>query len=414
MRSISNILPIGHTLTDTPRRKTLKSVFATIVIALSFYSVLIALLADRSQLERLIGLWAIANAMLSLTTLQVSKSLNLAFAVAVALGSATLAAFYFLHGNRDGDFYFFLLIPTAAVVLLGPKGSRVYFALTIGLAIAILIIDPMLPKLKHEWHLSPLNPQGWLFHGQDKYLMRNIEAVAFFTVSATAYFLLYSASSALEDANQRVESLLLNVLPRSVAERLIDADERGNPTSIVESFDEATILFADIVGFTKLSHDMPPGELIRFLNDLFSAFDELAEKHGVEKIKTIGDAYMAVSGLPELDERHAARIADMALDILATTQRFSRETGRALEIRIGINSGPVIAGVIGRRKFIYDLWGDAVNMASRMERHSAPSVIQTGDRTYEILKDEFSFASIGNVDVRGLGKLDTWQLLARR
>ena len=414
MQRLTDILTIGHSPSDTPREKTLKSAFAVVLGVLFVYALSLALLPDRSRLEIIGDCFGAAIATLALVVMGRSKSLNLAFAFAMAFCLPLLTFFYFIHGNRDGDIYFYLLIPIAAVAFLGPRRSRLYFALSMGFAIATLLIDPMLPKIKHDWHLSPLNGQAWLFHSQDKYLLRDIEAVTFFSVTTLVYFLLYSAASALGSANRRVEALLLNVLPRSIADRLMAADLRGRSASIVESYDDVTILFADIVGFTKLTQTTPPGELISFLNHLFSAFDQLAEEHGVEKIKTIGDAYMAVCGLPDPDDRHAEKIADLALDMLATTERFGADWGRPVEIRIGINSGPVIAGVIGRRKFIYDLWGDAVNMASRMESHSTPGVIQTSANTCEALKDKFRFASIGTVELKGHGSLETWQLLGRR
>lgn len=414
MPSIADILPIGHRTGDSSREKRLKSAYAAVLLAVAVFSVSLALLPDRSRLEVSLDLAVVAMMALSLVVLHTAKNIHSSFICVMSFGLPIMAMFYFIHGNRDGDFYFFLLIPAAAVAFLGPKQSRIYFALTLAVAALILLIDPLLPKLKHAWHLTPMNPQGWLFHGQDKYLMKSTETATFFGVCSLVYLLLYSAASALQDANRRIEALLLNVLPRSVADRLMAGDAKGDPATIVESFDEVTILFADIVDFTRLSQSMAPGELVRLLNELFSAFDELAEKHDVEKIKTIGDAYMVVCGLPEPDARHAEKIADMALDMLAITQRFSETSGLSLRIRIGINSGSVIAGIIGRKKFIYDLWGDAVNTASRMEAHSAPGVIQTAAGTYDRLKDTYTFVSIGEIDLKGKGTYATWQLLGRR
>ncbi len=414
MRPIADLLPIGHAAADASRDKQLKSSFAAVLIAVALYSVVLALLPDRSRFEIVLDIAVIVIAAIALYALHATKSLKISFACMIGPGFPIAALFYFLHGNRDGDFYFFLLIPAAAVAFLGPRQSRLYFGLTLIVAAAILFVDPMLPKFKHSWQITPMNSQGWVFHAQDKYLMKTTEAATFFGVTSLIYFLLYSSASALGEANRRIESLLLNVLPPSVSNRLMDAERRGDSATIVEDFDEATILFADIVNFTELSRSMSPGELIGLLNDLFSAFDGLADKHGVEKIKTIGDAYMAVSGLPEPEETHAERIADMALEMLAVIEEIGARTALPLSIRIGINSGPVIAGVIGRRRFIYDLWGDAVNTASRMESHGAPGVIQAAAGTYDILKDRFEFAAAGEIDVKGRGTLAAWRLLGRR
>ena len=213
----------------------------------------------------------------------------------------------------------------------------------------------------------------------------------------------------LRKEKERSEQLLLNVLPASIANRLKQTNE-----SPAEHFEDATILFADIVGFTSLSARMQPMQLVTGLNEIFSAFDHLTEKYGLEKIKTIGDAYMVVGGLPISRADHAEAIADMALDMQAYMQNSSSILSESIELRIGINTGPVIAGVIGIKKFIYDLWGDAVNVASRMESHGKPGYIQVTDATYERLKDDYLLESRGNIEVKGRGEMKTYWLLGRR
>ncbi len=213
----------------------------------------------------------------------------------------------------------------------------------------------------------------------------------------------------LRKEKERSEQLLLNVLPASIAERLKQTDE-----SPAEHFEEATILFADIVGFTSLSARMEPMKLVAGLNHIFSAFDHLTEKYGLEKIKTIGDAYMVVGGLPIPRPDHAAAIATMALDMQAHMQTLDSVLGESLQIRIGINTGPVIAGVIGIKKFIYDLWGDAVNVASRMESHGEPGYIQVTEATYVRLKDQFVLEPRGAISVKGRGEMITYWLTGQR
>ena len=207
----------------------------------------------------------------------------------------------------------------------------------------------------------------------------------------------------LEDQYDRSECLLLNVLPASIANRL-----KTRPgESIAEEFSEATILFADIVGFTPLSASIPPDSLIGILDDVFSRFDALAEKYGLEKIKTIGDAYMAAAGVPASRPDHAEAAARMALAMLAAIDDVNRERGLSLKVRIGLHSGPVVAGVIGKRKFSYDLWGDTVNTASRMESHGLPGTIHASAETRRRIEGNFEFESRGVLEIKGKGPMET-------
>ncbi|MEG5019132.1 MULTISPECIES: adenylate/guanylate cyclase domain-containing protein [unclassified Microcoleus] len=216
------------------------------------------------------------------------------------------------------------------------------------------------------------------------------------------------AEDALREEQEKSEKLLLNILPKAIAERL-----KQNETTIAEYFPEVTVLFADIVGFTALSAVMNPIELVDLLNQIFSGFDLLCERHGLEKIKTIGDAYMAVGGLPEPRADHAEAIAQMALDMQAEIARFNASHNKYFSIRIGIHSGPVVAGVIGIKKFIYDLWGDTVNIASRMESHGLPWRIQVSETTYKLLEHKYVFQERGTIEVKGKGAMKTYLLLGR-
>jgi class 3 adenylate cyclase len=209
----------------------------------------------------------------------------------------------------------------------------------------------------------------------------------------------------IEQRNRENERLLLNILPEAIAVRL-----KMGETTIADSFSEVTVLFADLVGFTALSSKTEPQEPVTLLNELVSRFDEAAQHAGVEKIKTIGDAYMAVAGLPTAYPDHARRIVILALDMLRHVRDFRREKGVTLSIRIGINSGPVVAGIIGSTKFIYDLWGDTVNVASRMESHGVSDRIQVTRAVVERLGDEFCFEERGTIEVKGKGMMETWLL----
>lgn len=212
----------------------------------------------------------------------------------------------------------------------------------------------------------------------------------------------------LDRERARSEQLLLNVLPSPIGERL----KRGE-APIADTFPEVTILFTDLVGFTELSGRLPAAELVEILNEVFSEFDTLALAHGVEKIKTIGDAYLAVAGIPVPREDHAAAIAELAIDMLRVQQRLAERRKLPLEMRIGINSGPVVAGVIGKHKFTYDLWGDAVNIASRMESHGVAGRIQISESTHRRLGDRYATEERGVIDVKGKGPTRTWWLLGR-
>ncbi len=228
----------------------------------------------------------------------------------------------------------------------------------------------------------------------------------------------FFASHQLELANRKSylatlqsDALLLNVLPASIAERLMQAE----PDELVaDKFAGITVLFADLKGFTALSATMSAEELMRMLNQIFSRFDELANELGLEKIKTIGDAYMVAGGMPDESTGHASDVAKLAIRMVAAFAELKQELDLDIDIRIGMNSGPAVAGVVGTRKFSYDVWGDTVNTASRMESHGEPGRVQVSQATYEILKDEFVFEERGLIDIKGKGQMKTWWLTGER
>jgi class 3 adenylate cyclase len=214
---------------------------------------------------------------------------------------------------------------------------------------------------------------------------------------------------ALALEQERSERLLLNVLPAPIAARLKQRED-----VIADGFPDVTVLFADIVDFTERSQRSTPAQVVQVLDDLFSVFDRLARRHGLEKIKTIGDAYMVAGGLPTPRPDHARATAEMALAMQAEVTRRVDPTGQPLQVRIGIDTGPVVAGVIGRDKFIYDLWGDTVNTASRMESQGVAGCIQVTGRTRQRLRDGYRFQRRGPIQVKGKGEMVTWFLLGGR
>ncbi|MBS1528883.1 MAG: adenylate/guanylate cyclase domain-containing protein [Bacteroidetes bacterium] len=224
-------------------------------------------------------------------------------------------------------------------------------------------------------------------------------------MGAVAFVVINRAERSLSIERDRSERLLTNILPGPIAERL-----KHSPATIADDFEETTILFADIAGFTKYTETVAPTQLITLLNAIFTEFDDLSDKYQAEKIKTIGDAYMVVSGVPVACGDHAERMADMALDMLQAVERYNREAGQAFQIRVGIHSGPVIAGVIGKKKFAYDLWGDSVNTAARMESHGIPGEIQVSETTWALLKGKYRFEERGMVEVKGKGMMRVFLL----
>lgn len=215
-----------------------------------------------------------------------------------------------------------------------------------------------------------------------------------------------SQQRVIEQERERSERLLLGILPGPIAERL-----KTEPGTIAEAHDHVTVLFADVVGFTALASRITATELVALLNEVFSRFDRLVAEHGVEKIKTIGDAYMAVAGVPEPRADHARAMADLALAMRAAVRTLASETRHALDFRIGLHTGPVIAGVIGTSKFAYDLWGDTVNMAARMESHGVPGEIQVTEELARLLRPHgYGLRARGPVEVKGRGAIPTWFL----
>ena len=293
-----------------------------------------------------------------------------------------------------------ILAPLGAIVFLAVRQAVRWFVafvvvfLLTGIAGEVWFPDGDLP----EWFTSTM-------------LALNVigTAAVAFTVLATFANQRNAALTALRAEQEKSEALLLNVLPRQIAERL-----KGASQTIADQFDGVSIVFADVVDFTPLAQRLPAVETVGILDRLFSHFDVLVDRLGLEKIKTIGDCYMAAAGVPDPRPDHARQAALLALQMrdVLTTSAVAGMPG--LELRIGINSGPVIAGVIGTKRFLYDLWGDTVNTASRMESHGTPGEIQISRATYELVNDEFVCTRRGTILVKGKGEMETWYLMGSR
>ena len=298
--------------------------------------------------------------------------------------------------------------PFGALLFLGIRKAFPQFVLYSLVGIGVVVAERFYPA---PWPAVPPTISLWMY-------VFNFGGFVMFIFMSMQHFVgqrneamqaLDREHALLKEEQNRSERLLLNILPAAIAERL-----KRNEKYIADAYDDVTVLFADIVGFTPLSAKISPDALVRLLNEIFSLFDTLAEKHGLEKIKTIGDAYMAAAGLPEPRPDHAAACARMALDMLHVIETFRPPGADRLELRIGLHCGPVTAGVIGSRKFIYDLWGDAVNTASRMESHGRPGEIHVTQAVRDGLNDQFDFQDCGELDIKGKGRMRTFILKAER
>jgi adenylate cyclase len=339
-----------------------------------------------------IGAFFVTKRFRLLRASQLSMMLILPAALQWSLGGFT---------PSSGVILWSFMAPLGALLFAGIEEAvpwfLAFFAITVGIGIA----DPHLPS-KAAVLGQPLIVS---------FFVLNITGVTLTCFLMLRYFVgeRERALDALDKEHARSERLLLNVLPASIATRLKASNE-----VIADAFADVTVLFADIVNFTPLAGRVPPEDLVRLLDGLFSDFDVLAERFGLEKIKTIGDAYMVAGGLPVERPDHARAVADMALEMNLCVATRGAETGNGFALRIGMDSGPVVAGVIGRKKFIYDLWGDTVNTASRMESHGLPGKIHVTSRTREHLLDGFTFESRGEIEIKGKGPMTTYFLVGRR
>lgn len=305
-------------------------------------------------------------------------------------------------GTHTGIAFFFVMSGLVAVMVLGSEHIAVAsFVVTTSAALIITInyVRPVRTKAQPVWAMD---------------LGFAISAVAACgMIIATVWYTqreMEGAQRAIELEHARSEALLTNILPSSIAARL----KNPHTTIVADKYDDASVLFADIAGFTERAAHTTPNQLVALLNHVNTAFDQLVEQHGLEKIKTTGDCYMAVSGVPQPRPDHLEALACLALDLADVSNRLTDHTGEHVPIRIGLSAGPVVAGVVGTARFFYDVWGDAVNVASRMESTGVEGRIQVPQDVYEKLKGDFVFEERGEIAVKGKGLLRTWFLVGRR
>jgi adenylate cyclase len=305
-------------------------------------------------------------------------------------------------GTGSGLQFFFLVVVCVVVLQLGIEHialTATLAAIAAGLTIALEFLVPRDTGVQPAW----ANSIGFVITVISSCVM----------VVATLWYALREirrAEAAMEVEYDRSEALLANILPGSIAERLKDPAHN----IIADKYDDASVLFADIAGFTEQASEIAPDKLIRFLDRLYSDFDALVDKYGLEKIKVSGDSYMVVSGVPQPRPDHVEALADLALDMADTANGLKDSHGHALPLRIGLATGPVVAGVVGSRRFFYDVWGDAVNIASRMEATDSVGRIQVPEAVYQRLKDDFVLQERGAINVKGKGLMHTWYLVGRK
>lgn len=309
----------------------------------------------------------------------------------------------YLLGAGTGFYFLFLIGVTSAILIFGVRHNL------------ISIFNITMQILFFLWAAKV-----WTGPAPQVVLTTEFENTVFvcmtlFSVSVNfclvyyAFYQVHRAEALLEQEYEYSERLLANMMPTSIATQL----KRDPQKIIAEAHEEATILFADVAGFTERSADRRPEEVVDFLNRLFTRFDALATKHGIEKIKTLGDAFMVAGGMPNAQADHTQRVVEMALDMMQSTRELSEEMGELISLRIGVHSGPVVAGVIGTKKPFYDVWGDTVNLAARLETSGKAGFIQVSDATKDQLGDAYLFTKRGVVELKGKGKTAVWYLTGR-
>jgi len=388
------LLDIGTDPADDPdlvlrKRTVMGTLFAVIVVGVLY--LVIGLVTNRP----LVAVFAVAQLgaqLLNLAIFSRTRRLEPMVWILIGVGLATIFSGVLTLGGlalSAGNVVWGIIAPLGAILLIsGRAGLSVYLGL-VAVVIGGVLLDPIIPA------------DQALPHGQ----IVIATAINVLGAAAVALGLVRYIDGQRLAARRESDALLRNVLPEAIAERL-KAGERV----IADHFDQASVLFADVVDFTPFAEAHSPQETVAALNDLFTEFDRLADQFGLEKIKTIGDAYMVVAGVPQPREDHAAVLVEMALAMHRHVERHRPVYGRRLQIRTGIASGPVVAGVIGERKFSYDLWGDTVNTAARMESSGIPDCIQVTDETSRLLAGQYPFERREGVEIKGKGIMSTWTL----
>jgi adenylate cyclase len=390
---------IGASSTDDQQTRLRKRsiVIASVVIAALANVWVVIYLAMGRPVSALIPLVFEVGTVVGLAWFSRSHDLRRFGAIEVALMLVLPVLLQWSLGgfaNGSGVMIWAFAAPVGAMLVLDARAAWLTFGAFATLVVVSALLDPTLAA-----GATPVpDPVRLAF-----------SALNLLGVSFATFLVLISSVRALDHERDRSDRLLANVFPGPIAERL----KRGERT-IAERIDGVTILFADIAGFSPLAARLPAGRLVEVLGVVFQTCDRLADRHGLETIKTVGDCYMAVAGAPMAAHDHAQRAAEMALDLVGTVTTATAAIDCPVRIRVGINSGEVVAGVIGERRFAYDLWGPAVNLASRLESHGTAGAIQVSRATRDLLGNAYELEARGTVDLKGIGATETWWLRGRR
>ncbi|BBX96201.1 adenylate cyclase [Mycobacterium lacus] len=390
-----------HIAETAARRERVLIIIAVLAatVSLGFVVVQLAIGAWSSQLE-----WVNVSAAIVFAIVPLLRRSGRLVAPLTLVGAAYAAIFASCWdvGTGLGSQFFLLVAASLVVLLLGIE----YIALAVGLAaVAAGLIVALEFLVPNNTGLEPAWVESLAFVLTTVSACGIVVAAMWVSLRDTA-----RAEAVMEAEYERSEALLANILPASIADRL---KEPGR-NLIADKYDEASVLFADIVGFTERASSTAPADLVRFLDQLYGAFDALVDKYDLEKIKVSGDSYMVVSGVPRVRSDHVHALADFALDMAAVAAELKDPLGRSVPLRVGMATGPVAAGVVGSRRFFYDVWGDAVNVASRMESTGTIGRVQVSDEVCERLKDDFVMQERGHIDVKGKGVMRTCYLVGRK
>jgi len=382
---------------DTQRRLKIVNVFSALVVATTFiYAIQLWLSGDASM--RPVVLINLGLAIIVAFVPLMHRFNEMAGGLLLVIAEFTaLIAFTSYFGRLGGAPLQYVVAAAAPFVIFESRRFWLVFAIVTSALVLHLIAWFQFPMEAARLHVSPAVIDSLYVQGA---------ITTFGLIAACVYY----AFGLVENAKAETETVLRNVLPDDVVERIKSAPGE----SIADGFSNASVLFADISGFVRLARSLGPEKTVALLNRLVTTFDDLAQRHGVEKIKTIGDAYMVASGVPIPRPDHIEALAAMALDLLTAVRNVGTAENLAIDVRIGMASGPMMAGVIGKNKFSYDVWGDPVNLASRLEQASAPGRITVCPGCHSALKDSFVLESRGLIDIKGVGPQEAWFLVGRR
>lgn len=406
-------LPVGHRPGDDFTQKQAKSITAGVLLFIVVAATAFLLDPSRSAFIHAVDAFSILACVGVLALLHLTGSLRAVFAAFSAISLVLIVVFLTVVGNRGADLILPLVYPLLAVVTIGPSASRIWLGVFVATLLSVWAVEPYLPEVSLAVMQSADNPQGWLFHAPGKRPLDGVSVTTAILGAFLTYGIVYFSWSQLllaravvqrqreelAAAYEKSETLLRSILPESVARRLKEAPSQA----LADDLDDVSLLFADIVGFTTLAAQRPAREVVELLNALFSHFDSLVLARDLEKVKTVGDAYMAASGLDPARGNRLAAMADLALAMHESAREIGAAAGIPLELRIGLHAGPATAGVIGTLKPHFDIWGDTVNLTARLQEAAEPGEALVSEAVRARLDTAFAFGPARAIHARGNG-----------